>query len=129
MYVNPILLIYSSYSFPFDSHEFVFYFCFVNKFICIFFFQILHASDILWHLSFSAGLTSFSLIISFPSNSAMLLQIALFFKYLSTEFSDLFCCSCLSAILPKDWPSTAYALKEENLACLILFCIHFFHLA
>ena len=40
--------------------------CFINKFICIFFFflKILHISDITWYLSFSVWLTSHSMIIS-----------------------------------------------------------------
>ena len=38
-------------------------FCFVNKFLCVIF-QILHISDIIWHLFFSARLTSLCVIIS-----------------------------------------------------------------
>ena len=128
MYVNPILLKYSSYSFPFDSHKLVFCFCFVNKFNCIFFrFHIPVISYGIWiSLLGLLHLIRWSLV---SSNSAMLLQMALIFKYLSIEFSDLFCGSCRSAILPKDWTWTAYAWKEENLACLLLFFIHFFLLA
>ena len=55
---NPILLVYSSCKFVFW-----FYFCFVNKFICIIL-NIPHISDIIWYLSFSVWLTLLSKISS-----------------------------------------------------------------
>ena len=67
--------------FPFGNHKFVFdiyvYFCFINKFICIFFKKtISYMSDIIWYLSFSDLL---SMIIS---RYIMLLQMALFHSFL-----------------------------------------------
>ena len=66
VYVNPVLLIYPSPTFPFSNHV-----CFcgsisvleISPLVCSFF-QIPHVSDSIWHLSFSVWLTSFCMIIS-----------------------------------------------------------------
>ena len=68
IYVNPQILIYPFPPFPFGNHVYFpclcIYFCFEYKLICIIFFKILHISDIIWYLSFSAWLTSLTMIIS-----------------------------------------------------------------
>ena len=55
--------------------------CFEDGLICAIF-QIPHMSDVIWYLSFSVWITSLGTIIS---RSSMLLQMALFYSFFTTE--------------------------------------------